>query len=54
MPDMSIISFYWNILVNQVGQLGLPLDKHIVAYILIALFVYGFGYISKKIAGHGD
>ena len=54
MSDMSIITFYWQILVNQIGRLGLPVDKHLLAYALIALFVYAFGYISKKIAGHED
>lgn len=54
MSDMSIISFYWQILVNQIGKLGLPVDKHLVAYALLALLVYGFGYVSKKIAGHDD
>ena len=54
MSDMSIISFYWQILVNQIGKLGLPIDKHLLAYALVALLVYAFGYVSKKIAGHGD
>lgn len=54
MSDMSIIQFYWQILVNQIGKLGLPVDKYLVAYALIALFVYIFGYVSKTIAGHDD
>jgi hypothetical protein len=54
MSDMSIISFYWQILVNQVGKLGLPVDKHLLAYALIALFVYALGYVSKKIAGQDE
>jgi hypothetical protein len=54
MSDTSIITFYWQILVNQVGKLGLPVDKHLAAFALIALIVYGFGYVSKKIAGHHD
>jgi hypothetical protein len=54
MSDMSIISFYWQILVNQIGKLGLPVDKHLLAYALIALFVYLLGYVSKTIAGHDD
>ena len=52
MSDTNIITFYWHILVNQVGTLGLPVDKHLAAFALIALCVYGFGYLSKKIAGH--
>ncbi|MFM9865195.1 MAG: hypothetical protein HOP13_08735 [Alphaproteobacteria bacterium] len=52
MSDTSIITFYWQILVNQIGTLGLPVDKHLVAYALIAALVYGFGYVSKKVAGH--
>lgn len=54
MSDTSIITFYWQILVNQVGKLGLPMDKHLAAYMFIALFVYGFGYISKRITGHNE
>ena len=54
MSDTSIITFYWQLLVNQIGKLGLPVDKHVAAFVLIALFVYGFGYLSKKIAGHHD
>jgi hypothetical protein len=54
MSDMSIISFYWHMLINRIGELGLPVDKHIVAYALVAALVYGFGYVSKKIAGHDD
>lgn len=54
MPDMSIITFYWNVLINQVGRLGLPFDKHLVAYVLLALLVYCFGYVSKSIAGTDD
>ena len=52
MSDTSIITFYWQILVNQVGKLGLPVNKHFAAFVLIALCVYGLGYVSKKIAGH--
>ena len=52
MSDTNIITFYWHILVNQVAKLGLPVDKHLAAFALIALFVYAFGYVSKKIAGH--
>ncbi len=54
MSDMSVITFYWHILVNQVGKLGLPVDKYLAAYALIALFVYALGYVSKHLAGHGD
>ena len=54
MSDTSIITFYWHILVNQVGRLGLPVDKHLAAFAVIALFFYGFGYVTKKIAGHHD
>lgn len=54
MTDMSIISFYWNVLINQISRLGLPVDKHLVAYALIALCVYFLGYVSKSIAGTDD
>ena len=54
MSDMSVITFYWHMLVDQIGKLGLPVDKYLVAYTLIALFVYGLGYVSKRIAGHDD
>jgi hypothetical protein len=54
MADMSIITFYWHLLVQQIGRLGLPVDKYILAYALIALFVYSVGYISKRIAGVDD
>lgn len=52
MSDTSIFTFYWHILLNQIGSLGLPVDKHLTAFALIALFVYALGYVTKKIAGH--
>jgi hypothetical protein len=54
MSDMSVITFYWHVLVNQIGKLGLPVDKYLLAYSLIALCVYLLGYISKTIAGVED
>ncbi len=54
MSDMSIITFYWHVLVNQIGKLGLPVDKYLLAYAMIALFVYVLGYVSKTIAGTED
>ena len=54
MGDMSVLNFYWHILVNQIGRLGLPVDKYLLAYALVALLVYGVGYVSKTIAGNDD
>jgi hypothetical protein len=51
---MSVISFYWHILVNQIGRLGLPIDKYLLTYALVALLVYCLGYVSKTIAGADD
>jgi hypothetical protein len=51
---MSVLTFYWNVLLHQIGRLGLPVDKHLVAYTLIALCVYCLGYVSKRIAGADD
>jgi hypothetical protein len=54
MSDMSILTFYWNLLVYRIGELGLPVDKHLLAYSLIALCVYFLGYLSKRVAGADD
>ena len=51
---MSILNFYFNLIAHQVGKLGLPVDKYLVTYALIALFVYCVGYLSKRIAGVDD
>ena len=43
----EIIAFYWRLWIEFIGRLGLPWDKHLTAYVLLALAFYGIGYVFK-------
>lgn len=44
---MNITAYYWNIWVDFVGSVGLPFDKHVLAYTSLAVVFYGIGVAFK-------
>lgn len=51
MSGNSIITYYWHMLVNMVDNWGLPWDKYLTAYALLAFIVYAIGHLFKALRG---
>lgn len=44
MFESEIATYYWRMWVNFFGNLGLPIDKYLLAYSALALLFYVIGY----------